>query len=90
MNEKNWSTKQDDMKVAWKIVERHGSAGQAVPLMGMEAMGDGNTMQFAPSPWLGELAMNLVGRHGEERGMEVLRLVLRELGVFKKSNGQEN
>lgn len=84
MNEKNWPTKQDDMRVAREIIARHGSAGQAVPLMGMEDMGDGETVQFSPSPWLAELVTNLIRIHGEEKGMGILRLVLRELGFFNK------
>lgn len=89
MTETGWPTKKEDMEAASEILRQHAS-DEGKPLMSAEKVGEGNTMQFAPSPWLGELAMNLVGRHGEERGMEVLRLVLRELGVFKKSNGQEN
>jgi|GEM_PF-2344666 len=84
-----WPTKNEDMEAASEILRQH-AGDEGKPLVSAEKVGDGNTMQFAPSPWLGELAMNLVRRHGEERGMEVLRLVLRELGVFKQSNGQEN
>lgn len=89
MTQAGWATKNEDMEAAFEILSLH-SNEEGKPLVSAEKVGGGNTMQFTPSPWLGELTMNLVGRHGEERGMEVLRLVLRELGVFKKSNGQES
>lgn len=88
MTQAGWTTKNEDMKAALEILRQH-TSDEGKPLVSAaEKVGDGKTMQFTPSPWLGELAMNLVGRHGEDQGMEVLRLVLRELGVFKKSNGQ--
>ena len=89
MTETGWPTKKEDMEAVFEVLGLH-SNEEGGPLVSAEKVGDGKTMQFTPSPWLGELAMNLVRRHGEERGMEVLRLVLRELGVFKKSDGQEN
>lgn len=89
MREQNWTTKQEDMEAAFEILSLHCNE-EGEPLVSVEKVGGTKTMQFTPSPWLGELTMNLVRRHGEERGMEVLRLVLREIGVFKKSNGKEN
>lgn len=86
MIDQGWPTKQDDMKTAVEIIIRHGGEEQATPLMSAQGTGTGEIMQFSPSPWLAELVRNLIKRHGEERGMHILRLVLRELGLFKRDN----
>jgi hypothetical protein len=86
MTTPSWPTKQDDMKAAMEIILRLGGEEQATPLMSAQGTGDGETMQFSPSPWLAELVRSLIKRHGEEKGMYILRLVLRELGLFKRDN----
>jgi len=82
----NWPTQQDDMAMALEILQRHGDKAQTTPLMSTKDTGNGETMEFSPAPWLAELVKNLIARHGEQRGMEILRLILRELGVFKRGN----
>lgn len=87
MAEQEWPTKQADMKMVHGVLRRLDS-GEGKTLMSVENLGDGETMQFTPSPWLGEITMNLVRRHGEEKGMGILRLVLREIGLFNKRGNE--
>lgn len=80
----NWPTQQDDMTMALEILQRHGDKVQTTPLMSSKDTGKGEAMEFSPAPWLAELVRGLIARHGEQRGMDILRLILRELGVFKR------
>lgn len=86
MTGQNWPTKQADMQAAVEILQKHGGEGQLTSLMSPQSHMQANGMQFSPSPWLAELTRNLVSRHGEKKGFDILRLVLRELGVFKREN----
>jgi hypothetical protein len=80
----NWPTQKENMEIATRILALH--RDKDTGLVSLKPGGQ-DSFQAILSPWLAELTKALVKRHGLDQGMETLRYVLRELGVFSKPFG---
>ena len=81
-----WPTKKEDMADVQHILDLHAVTDTGKGLIKVEPLPDGGTIQFTPASWLGDLTRVLIKRHGQDQGLEVLRLVLREIGLFNGSS----
>ena len=84
MQNRKWPTKKEDMENVQRILLLHAGTDEGKGLIKVEPQADGESMLCTPAPWLADITKALVKRHGPDQGLEILRLVLREIGLFPK------